>query len=226
MSLKLASFAVATAAIGVIVLAAAAVFRKDASPPPAVVVAPPSYASPVEIDARPLADPSAQGVIAAQSQGRLFLLTPQGKPLAGPVPFTRRDGVSRDEAWLALTNCKEDGCSLFIGPNGKAWAPDGNAVQLKAAFLSGEWALETSLFAALDTAGNLYFVEPASRTPRLVKTAVTAYAWAAGDRLVFATSESGVARLWRASTSGAWTELARTKAPVTQLFPSADALTF
>lgn len=226
MSLKLSLFAAGSIAIAAILVTAVAVLKKPEPPPPAVMVAPPANASPVEVGARPVADPAARGVIAAQSQGRLFLLTPQGKSLADPAPFTRRDGVSRDEAWLSLTNCKEDGCGLFIGPNSTPWAPDGNAVQLKAAFLSGEWAPEAAVFAALDTAGDLYFVDPQSRAASLVKSNVTAYAWAAGDRLVFATNEAGVAKLWRAATSGGWSELARTKAPVMQLFPSDDALEF
>jgi hypothetical protein len=233
MSLKLSLFTAGTIAIVAIVLSAVVVLRKAAPPSQtaqhdhsAVQHEPPANASPVEADARPEADPSAQGVIAAQSQGRLFLLTPQGDLLADPAPFTQPTGLSRDDAWLAMTDCKENGCRLVLGAQGATWDLDQLTVQLSAPFLSGEWAPQAAVFAALDTAGNLYFVEPRTRSARLVKPNVTAYAWAAGDRLVFATNEVETAKLWRATTSGAWSELARTKAPVMQLFPSDDSLNF
>jgi Tol biopolymer transport system component len=110
-----------------------------------------------------------------------------------------------------------------IGAYAQSWQPAELTVPLAAPFLSGEWAPSANVFAALDTEGNLYLVPPDTRAARVVKPDVTAYAWAAGDRLVFATDDAGKAGIWRSSTSGAWAELARVQSPVIQFFPSPDA---
>jgi len=222
------SLLLATGAIALVVLlvAAGVVLTKPAPAPEVAKAAPPSNASPVEVDVSPAADPDAKGVIAAQAQGRLFRLTPQGESLSAPEPFSRRDGLSHDGSWLAANDCKDSGCSLVVGAYRESWGPADLTVQLEASFLTGEWAPEASVFAALDADGNLYFVQPEDRTARLLKPNVTAFAWAAADRLMFATNEAGHTRLWRFSISGAWAELARLKGPVSQLFPSPDAQQF
>jgi hypothetical protein len=213
-------------ALAVILVAAAAVIDKPGGPPEAVQVEPPPYASPVEVDERPTADPDARGVIAGLAQGQMLRLTPQGEALGGPEPFFRRDGLSRDGRWLAMSDCKESGCSLVLGLYTESWGPNEATLPLQARFLTGEWAPQASVFAALDSEGRLYLVEPETRAARVLQSGVTAFAWAEGDRLILAAAREGHTSLLRMQTTGAWAELGRVKAPVNQFFPSPDALEF
>jgi hypothetical protein len=214
---------VAAALIGV---SASVVVLKPEPRPRSVTTAPPPDASAVQVDVRPAADPQAQGVIVAQAQGRMLRLTPQGESLGGPEPFSVRYGLSKDGRWLAVTDCKDNGCSLVLGADAASWNVEELTLQLKAPFHSGEWAPDASVFAALDIEGNLSLIDPTTRTPRLVRQNVSTFAWAAGDELVFASSDGAGARLWRSALTGSPTLLAQVGSPVKQLFASPDAREF
>ena len=228
MKRHLSLWATAVLALGAIGLAAGAVVSQDGrATQPSAVQAPPANASAVLLDERPSADPEAQGVIVAEAQGHLFRLSPQGSLLGEPELISRQDGLSHDGHWLALTDCKDQGCSLAVGPHGGPWDIARLTVKLDAAFLMGEWAPSAVRFAALDTAGNLYFFEPEARNLRRVKAGVTAFAWASGDRLIFATQDGTAARLWRVeSSTSAAVQIAKLEAPVGQLFASPDTTEF
>jgi hypothetical protein len=216
----------AVVAVALIGVSAAAVMLKPETRPQGVTTAPPPDASALQVDASLAADPDASGVIVAQAQGRMVRLTPQGESLGGPEPFHVRYGLSNDARWLAVTDCKDSGCSLVIGAEAAPWNVAELTLELQAPFHSGEWAPEASVFAALDIEGNLSLIDPQTRTPQLLHRNVSAFAWAAGDQLVFASSKGSGGRLWRSSLPGASTLLAEVGSPVKQLFASPDAKEF
>jgi dipeptidyl aminopeptidase/acylaminoacyl peptidase len=212
-------------AVAGIVVAAAVVLT--GSEPMARPVTPRLSATELEQQAPP--DPAASGVIVATRQGQRYTLTPGGDRDAVYGLALPPDGVSPDGLWQAGIDCDDSGCRVAIFDMKHPNDPDmQKRVELGGSFLAGEWARDASLLAAQDEDGGLYLVDPVSGDASLLGQRVTAYAWGAGDRLVFASQDDSGARLWGLDELGRPVGLASLAGPVDRFYvsPQRDQLVF
>jgi WD40 repeat protein len=219
MNLKTLLLGSGVAAMGVIVLAAAAVLID--SKPMATTTESPRLSADVVAAEQPRPDLRARGVIIARSETYFQALTPQGDRQPLYEPTYPANGVSPDGKWQAGIGCDGDSCfvSLFDlqSPNDAAKQ---RTIHLRASFAGGEWAPQSSTLAALDEDGGLYVLDAVTGEPILIGDRVTAYAWVAGDSLVFATDDGAASNLVRVSTDGFTTELATLASPVDRFYVS------
>ncbi|HEU0074353.1 MAG TPA: hypothetical protein VFS30_10090 [Dehalococcoidia bacterium] len=225
MNLKISLLLAGGAATGVIGLAAAVVFT--GTKPMAEPEAPRLSAAAIEAE-KPLPDPAASGVIIAASGNYYYWLNP-----AGGVGTLRQwpyaaDGVSPDGRWQAGIDWDEDEAFLrVIDLDWPDYPENTKSVRLSASLVGAEWAPGSPTLAALDQ-GGLYLVDPASGAASLVAEGVTAYAWGAGDRLIFATQDDSGARLSGLDERGQATKLAALTGPIGRFYvsPERDQLVY
>jgi hypothetical protein len=184
-------------------------------------------AAAVEADV-PLPDPEATGVIIAASDIYYYWLAPSGEQGTLVAPPYPNNGVSPDGRWQAGIDWDEEEAFLRILNLANPDDPDSTkSVRLSASLVGAEWAPEASLLAALDE-NSLYVVDPATGDATVVATGVTAYAWGAGDRLVFASQDASGARLSGLDEGGQALELAALVGPVDRFYvsPERDQLVY
>lgn len=219
MNLRTALLVAGAAATGVIVFAAAVVFT--GSKPMAEPESPRLSVAAVEAE-KPLPDPAASGVIIATSSNYYYWLD----PLGGIGTLTRwsypQNGVSTDGRWQAGIDWDEEEAFLRIFDLDNPNSPENaKSVHLATSLTGAEWAPGAPMLAALDERG-LYLVDPASGETRLVAEGVTAYAWAAGDRLIYATNDDSGARLSGLDERGQAANLAALTGPIYRFYISPE----
>ncbi len=218
MNLKITLVLAGTAATGVIALAAAVVLTGSA--PMAEPETPHLSVAAVEAE-KPLPDPAASGVIIATSNNDYYWLDPTGGQGTVTQPPYPANGVSADGRWQAGIDWDENQVAFLriIDLNNPAYPENTTSVRLADALVGAEWAPGASILAALDEDA-LYLVDPASGEASPVAEGVTAYAWGAGGRLVYATDRTSGARLYRLDDGGQVVELAALSGPIGRFYVS------
>ena len=216
MNLKTMLLLSGAAAAGVIVMAAAVVLT--GSEP----MGPPDDAA-----AALQPDPAAIGVIVTTHNGSYYTLTPSGELGYVSQPLLLPSGISSDGLWQAGIEWDEKEESAYLSVYYLVSdALDGKGsllVHLPAALSVAEWAPQAALLVGLDESGALYLVDPGASETTLVAENVTAYAWANGDRLIYATQDNSGARLFGLDAArGPARELASLAGPITEFHVSPE----
>jgi hypothetical protein len=225
MNLRIALILTGGLATGAIALTAALVLTRT-EPMAQPELRKPSAAA-VEAE-QPRPDPLASGVIIAKSGNYYHWLEPSGARGSVMGMTYPEDGVSVDGRWQAGINWEDDKAFLAIfDRDSDGDVQDTKAVRLPESLVGAEWAPESPLLAALDQSA-LYLVDPESGEASMVAEGVTAYAWAAGDRLIYATRATDGARLSALDEDGRAFELAVLSGPVDRFYvaPERDQVLF
>ncbi|MGE0058057.1 MAG: hypothetical protein AB7T32_08735 [Dehalococcoidia bacterium] len=176
-------------------------------------------------------DPRAQGVIVVAGEDGMLRFRPDGTSLGRVTEGYANPGLSFDGAWQAWSDCGSGGvnatCRLAVTGAGVANTFDTGAAAVRLQAPSANtalWAHAESLLAALDVEKTLYVIEAASRTPTVIATGVSAFAWTADDSLLFAADTPEGPGLQR-YTRGRITTLAALDTPVTRFYQAPDGMT-